>query len=78
MSRIDPTEDRVAETIAVGRGPAGIAGGEGAVWVANSTDRTVSRVDARTGDVAATIDVDARLGDVAVGAGGVWVTAEAN
>ena len=40
--------------------PLGIAAGAGGVWVANTLDGTVSRVDPGTGRVVATIDVEAR------------------
>ena len=49
VSRIDPTDRSVVQTIDVGSGPAGIAVGGGFVWVANSLDGTVSQIDpART------------------------------
>ena len=43
--RIDPATNSVTTTIPVGRGPTGIAVGLGSVWVANSRDGTVSRID---------------------------------
>ena len=45
--RIDPASNSVTTSIPVGRGPAGIAVGLGSVWVANSVDGTVSRIDPR-------------------------------
>jgi YVTN family beta-propeller protein len=70
--RIDGATGRSTE-IRVGRIPQGVAVGEGAVWVANARDGTVSRVDPETLDVE-TIEVGGRPEDVAVGEGGVWVT----
>ena len=48
--------------------------GAGAVWVANSGDGTVSRLDPRSGDVTDTIAIGASPQDVVVAAGRVWVS----
>jgi virginiamycin B lyase len=40
----------VTDTIRVGNAPAGLAVGEGAVWVTNAGDGTVSRVDPDTNE----------------------------
>ncbi len=45
VSRIDPSTNQVVQTVSVGGGPAGVATGGGAVWVANGLDGTVSRID---------------------------------
>ncbi|MDQ3631452.1 MAG: hypothetical protein M3417_09365, partial [Actinomycetota bacterium] len=59
--------------IRVGRGPADIAVGAGAVWVANADGGSVSRIDPRTGR-AAQIPVGVRqVLALAIGEGGVWV-----
>ena len=62
----------------VGAGPTAIAYGLGAVWVANSADRTLTRIDPSTGDVVKTVRTKAVGRGVAVGGGFVWVTDEAN
>ena len=59
--------------ISVGEGPTGVAVGAGSVWVANSGDGTVSRIDPTAGKVIATIEVGGRADEVAVGEGAVWV-----
>ena len=41
----------------MGRGASGVAAGHGAVWVVNTLDGTLSRVDPRTRRVVATVDV---------------------
>ena len=46
---------------AVGRNPVRLAAGFGSVWVANETSQTVSRLDARTGQLQATIPVTGRM-----------------
>jgi YVTN family beta-propeller protein len=58
----------------VGNGPTGIALGAGAVWVANSLDNSVSKLDAATGDVVRTITVGGTPSGVAFGLGAVWVS----
>ena len=62
----------VVKTIEVGNGPAGIAVGEGGVWVTNRFDGTLSRIDP---DAAGREDHLGRGGPrgVAVGFGSVWV-----
>ena len=57
MSRIDPETNDVRQTIPVGGGPAGLAVGGGAVWVANGLDGTVTRIDAETNLPSQTITV---------------------
>lgn len=61
-------------TIDVGVGPDGIAVHAGSVWVANSGEGTVSRIDARRRRVVKTIRVGRDPDSVAIGAGSVWVT----
>ena len=57
----------------VGSGPSGVAFGSGAVWVANSLDRTVSRVDPGTGPVE-TVPLGAPPGGVVATYGRVWTS----
>ena len=73
-----PAEERRpgGRTIPVGNGPKGVAYGLGGVWVANSVDRTVVRIDPLTGAKGRPIPVDAGADAIAVGDGAVWVTSE--
>jgi YVTN family beta-propeller protein len=64
----------VVARIPVGQGPSDIAVGEGAVWVANYLDGTVSRIDPATNAVAEAFPVGRWPDHVAVGEGSVWVT----
>jgi YVTN family beta-propeller protein len=57
----------------VGERPVAVAYGEGAVWVANYGDGTVSRIDPLTQSVTQEIKVGAHVSALAVGAGAVWV-----
>jgi peptide/nickel transport system substrate-binding protein len=59
--------------IAVGNGPTGIAVGEGGVWVIDSLDEAVDRIDPGTNSVTAKIPVGRSPTGVAVGGGSVWV-----
>jgi hypothetical protein len=73
VTKIDPEQRTVSATIPIGidRGPARLAVGSGAAWVANG-DGTLSRIDPSSNAVK-TIPVGHRLKDVTVGGGAVWV-----
>jgi YVTN family beta-propeller protein len=60
----------------VGAGPAGIALTPGAVWVANSLDLTVSRLDPATGRVTATIGVGDGPSSIVATGNSLWVSDE--
>ena len=81
-SRLERVEDRSRDRH---RGPddqrrkragSAIAVGLGAVWVANTLDATVSRIEPSTGTVSGTVPVGQGPRDVAVGLGSVWVANE--
>jgi serine/threonine-protein kinase len=65
------------QPIHVGDGPVHLAIGEGAVWVVNRLDASVTRIDQESGEVVATIDVGNDPQRVAAGEGSVWVTVRA-
>jgi hypothetical protein len=77
--KIDPLGGRITASVALGRRVAGVATGDGAVWVAG-TDGTLLRIDPESASVVETIrlgvfpafDVS---GSVAVGERAVWVAA---
>jgi YVTN family beta-propeller protein len=64
---------RLDRTVAVGRRPGAITVGEGAVWVVNTDDGTVSRIDPATSKVVATVPIGPGPAAIVAGAGGVWV-----
>ena len=65
-------------TIQVGDEPVGVAVGAGAMWVANTGDGTVSRIDPATNEVERTIERrQPRPAGIAVADGLVWVAAQA-
>ena len=81
VGRISLDSGRVTGQVHVGSGPAAMAAGAGAVWVANTIDGTVSRIDLSAPDGQAdTIALNqpqggsARPSAIAVGDGAVWVT----
>ena len=79
--KINPKSHVVAsEQFAVGNQPVAIAVGRGndpLVWVANNLDRTVTRIDASTGE-STSPGVESAPTAIAIGAGSVWVTTENN
>jgi DNA-binding SARP family transcriptional activator len=69
---IDQESATVTGTVPVGASPSAIAYGHGSLWVANTEDETVSRIDPEKREVVATIGTGAAV-DVAIGPGAVWV-----
>jgi YVTN family beta-propeller protein len=72
VSRIDADSARTVGSVGVGNAPSGIAAGAGSVWVTNSADGTVTRIDPMT-LVATTIPVGHGPAAVAVNAAGAWI-----
>jgi hypothetical protein len=66
--KVDLGTNRVVDRIPVGS-PTGVAFGQGSVWVTSSGTGTLSRVDPRTGEVAAKIEVGRGATGVAVDEG---------
>lgn len=64
---------KVIATIGVGNDPIGVAVSAGAVWVANRTGKSVSRIDPQTNKVVATVPVGGKPGAIVAGEGGIWV-----
>ncbi len=70
-----PAGATIVATISVGGRPGGIVVGEGAVWVKNHADETVSRINPRTNEVTATIRIGrGQFGYLAAGEGSIWAT----
>jgi streptogramin lyase len=72
--RVDPETNRVVDRISV-ESPTGLAFGHGSVWATSSGHGTVSRIDPKTGEVAAEIEVGRGAVDIATDerTGDVWV-----
>jgi class 3 adenylate cyclase/DNA-binding beta-propeller fold protein YncE len=73
VARIPPGGDRFDGVVEVGSRPTAIAAGEGAIWVLNFGDQTLSRIEPETGRVDSPAVGGAPTG-LAVGGGAVWVT----
>jgi len=72
VAQIDPGTGRQTGSVDVGDEPTAVAAGAGSLWVTNSADGTVTRIDPDT-LVATTIPVGHGPDAVAVNAAGVWV-----
>ena len=70
---IDADANRVVGTVQVGIQPGPIAAGDGAVWVGNLEDRSLTRIDPETRQVVDNIPLPATPHAIAVGDGAVWV-----
>jgi YVTN family beta-propeller protein len=69
---IDPSKRAISAQYPVGRGPTAVTAGGGSVWVANSLDGTVTRIDPKR-DQVVTISVAGTPDSVAFGGGSLWV-----
>ena len=66
--------NRVVQRIPVGASPSVLAASGGMVWVADGREPTLTRIDARTGEVLGTTTLRGHAGGLAVGFGAVWAT----
>lgn len=79
VARLNPTANTVAATIQVGKRPcSGLAAAFGSLWVPNCGDQTLSRVDLKTGTIAATIPmtIGNSEGSIVAGGGSVWIVTD--
>jgi YVTN family beta-propeller protein len=66
--------DRVSSFTEAQTAPSNLAVGEGAVWVLNTEDRTISRIDPKTGRVVKTFTHSLRPRDITATSGALWVS----
>jgi len=79
VARLNPATNTVAATIQVGKRPcSGVAAAFGSLWVPNCGDQTLSRVDLKSGNVAATIPmtIGNSEGSIVAGGGSVWIVTD--
>ncbi len=69
---VDPATESVVASIPMGSRPVAVAAGEGAVWVGDARDTTVTRVDPATRTSVKTIGIGEPVVDLATGVGAVW------
>jgi YVTN family beta-propeller protein len=74
VAGINPTTNAVAASGFAGRDPVAIAYGEGAVWIANQGDNSVSKFSVTTDSTVYDVSVGQGPSGVAVGGGAVWVS----
>lgn len=72
VAAIDPATNKVTADVPVGGTPTAIAAGEGALWVLNADDQTVTRIDPVTRAVR-TFGTGGVPTDLAAGEGALWV-----
>ena len=71
---IDVPSNRLTAQVPAGIRPGPITYGDGAVWVANVEDRTVSRIDPASHRIVRTIAVNGIPSGLSAGDGSVWVS----
>jgi len=73
VASIDSGGRGVTSFTPAGRTPSNIAVGEGAVWVLDADDRTISQIDAQSGRIGKPFSTGMTPTDLAVGAGALWI-----
>jgi branched-chain amino acid transport system substrate-binding protein len=73
VDQLDPATGELTAAVPLGDAPSTVAVGEGAAWVIDADDRTVSRVDVDDPGDPRTFGTASTPTAVAAGAGGVWV-----
>lgn len=74
VGMIDPKTNEIVAAIPVGIRPGPIAAGARAVWIGNTSDRSLTKINPRQRSAVATYSLGGRTPTgVAVGAGAVWV-----
>ena len=74
LLRIDALTGDLDAVIPVGKRPTGVATGRGSVWVANSREKTISKIDPQTNQVVDTIRMRYYPESVTYGHGFLWVS----
>jgi peptide/nickel transport system substrate-binding protein len=72
------TSGRLIKQFPVGKNPTAVTAGAGSLWVSNSDDNSISRIDPRTGASTPISGVGESPAGVVVGAGSAWVVSPTN
>jgi YVTN family beta-propeller protein len=73
LAVIDPPAQHVGRYLRVGSAPSNVATGDGAVWVLDGDDLTISKIDPKAQKVVRTFSSGQIPTDLAVGGGAIWV-----
>ena len=73
VASIDPEGRAVTSFTQAGRTPSNIAVGEGAIWVLDADDRTITQIDPESGRIVKTFSTGRTPKDIAFGAGSLWI-----
>src|SRR5262245_18078773 len=73
LQRIDPSSNKLAATIGVGRFPSAVAVGAGKVWAGTRDDENILRIDPGTNQITGTVNTGGTEA-IAIGYGSVWVS----
>jgi DNA-binding beta-propeller fold protein YncE len=71
---VDPKRDRVVSVTPVGLAPRGVTVSGNNVWVANSGDGTLTKVDADSAKVLQNVGIGAEASELTIAAGSVWIS----
>jgi DNA-binding beta-propeller fold protein YncE len=73
LAVFDPANGEPTADLAVGVKPLGVAVAAGSVWVANTDDKTITRLNVLRYELQRTVPLDLYPSDVAAASDGVWV-----
>ncbi len=76
VSKLDPEDQSEADKVPVGSGPGDVTWSDGALWVTNETEGTLSKIDAASSEVVDTVDIYASPAVTAVTVEGLWVAVQ--
>jgi class 3 adenylate cyclase/streptogramin lyase len=76
VALIDPARNVVSDSIPLDGSPSLLAGDGRDLWITNTADKTLLRIDAETRKLVQTIGLGATPNGIATGAGAVWITSD--
>ena len=73
VAAVAPGSEEIADYIETAGPPSNVVFGNGAVWLLNADDRTISRIDPKTRAKMGHVESPSGVTDIAAGAGALWV-----